>query len=34
MAIMDKAIENGDFSTSEIGDMFNGAFDSIRHIND
>lgn len=34
MAIMDKAIENGDLSTSEIGDMFNGAFDSIRHIND
>ncbi|MDE7324069.1 MAG: hypothetical protein K2N73_15420 [Lachnospiraceae bacterium] len=34
MGIMDKTIENGDFSTSEIEDMFNGAFDAIRHIND
>lgn len=34
LAIMDNAIENGDFSSSEVGDMFNGAFDAIRHLSD
>lgn len=34
LAIMDNAIENGDFSSSEVGDIFNGAFDAIRHISD
>ncbi|MDE5825070.1 MAG: hypothetical protein K2H91_10390, partial [Lachnospiraceae bacterium] len=32
LKIMDKTLENGDFSSSEISDMFNGAFDAIRHI--
>lgn len=32
--IMDKTLENGEFSSSEITDMFNGAFDAIRHIAD
>lgn len=34
LKIMDKTLENGDFSADEVSDMFNGAFDAIRHIND
>ena len=34
LKILDKTLENGDFSSNEISDMFNGAFDAIRHIND
>lgn len=34
LKIMDKTLENSDFSTNEMTDMFNGAFDAIRHIND
>ncbi|MDE6055214.1 MAG: hypothetical protein K2G55_16000 [Lachnospiraceae bacterium] len=33
LKIMDKTLENGDFLSNEISDMFNGAFDAIRHIN-
>lgn len=34
LKIMDKTLEEkGDFSSNEILDMFNGAFDAIRHIN-
>lgn len=32
--IMDKTLENGDFTADEVSDMFNGAFDAIRHIGD
>lgn len=34
LKIMDKTLENGDFTADEISDMFNGAFDAIRHIGD
>lgn len=31
---IESGIENGVFSSNEISDMFNGAFEAIRHIND
>ncbi|MDE7415754.1 MAG: hypothetical protein K2N44_05460 [Lachnospiraceae bacterium] len=34
LKIMDKTLENGDFSSDDILDMFNGAYDAIRHIGD
>lgn len=34
LKIMDKSIENCDYSTNELKDLFNGAFDAIRHLND
>jgi len=34
LKIMDKTLENGNLSSNEVTDMFNGAFDAIRHIND
>lgn len=34
LKIMDKTLENGDFTADEVSDMFNGAFDAIRHIGD
>lgn len=34
LKIMDKTLENSDFTADEVSDMFNGAFDAIRHIDD
>lgn len=34
LKIMDKTLENEDFSSNEISDLFNGAYDAIRHMND
>lgn len=34
LRIIDKTLENGDFTADEVSDMFNGAFDAIRHIGD
>lgn len=34
LKIMDKTLENGNFTADEATDLFNGAFDAIRHIND
>ncbi|MDE7275093.1 MAG: hypothetical protein K2N95_18965 [Lachnospiraceae bacterium] len=34
LRIMDKTLENSDFSSSEVMDLFNGAYDAIRHISD
>lgn len=31
---IENGIENGIFSSNEISDLFNGAFDAVRHIND
>lgn len=32
--VMENTLENSDFSEDKVSDMFNGAFDAIRHIND
>lgn len=32
--VMENTLFNGDYSADELTDMFNGAFDAIRHIND
>ncbi len=35
LKIMDKTLENnGELSSDDISNMFNGAYDAIRHIND
>lgn len=34
LKVMDKAIENGDYPADKITDMFNCAFDAIRHVTD
>lgn len=34
LKVMEKTLENSDFSEDKVTDMFNGAFDAIRHIND
>ena len=34
LKIMDKTLENGDFTEDKVSDLFNGAFDAIRHIGD
>lgn len=34
LKIMDKTLENGEFTADDVSDMFNGAFDAIRHIGD
>lgn len=34
LKVMEKTLENNDYSAKEVTDMFNGALDAIRHIND
>lgn len=34
LKIMEKTLENNDYPVKEVTDLFNGALDGIRHIND
>lgn len=34
LKIMEKTLENGNLSAGEVQDLFNGAWDAIRHVDD
>lgn len=34
LKVLDKSIENCDYATTDLKDLFNGAFDAIRHVDD